>query len=208
MYVKYMLLIGAFASGGCSKPADKKPIHLDIEFPDATPVIAADPTPAEYVALAKNAIDTVKVLASKCVLDGYEDTGFTVLVDDCGVWKAADVVAVTKARKALDASKLMPETGFAPTLVTQIDAFDDWSSKLPKNEQGYWAQRWTGTLSKYQEMATTWNDWRPPTDAVPVDVGQMKGAKVDAGASGKLPWKSCTRGPCISFDNDKKPMNR
>lgn len=190
---------------GCSKPADKKPIHVDISFPDATPTVPADGTPKEYVALARTALDAVKTLASKCELyrTGAEDR----IIDNCGLWKPADVEALTKARKALDASPLAPETGFARSFAQRIDAFDDRSSKLYKNEQGYWAEYHFGAVAKYQELAMTWNDWRPPADAVPVDVGGQKNVKVDPGPSGHLEWVHCSDGPCID-PPDKKKANR
>lgn len=203
MHVKYIIML-ALGLAACSRAAEKKPIHVDVSFPDATPTLPADSTPTEYVMLAKNALEAIKTLASKCRLHRYEESDFDRIVDDCGIWKATDVAAVTNARKALDASPLAPETGFLPALVRQIDAFDDWSSKLWKDEQGYWARVETGTLFKYQEMATTWNDWRPPSDAVPVYVWQQGDVVIDAGAGGKLHWKHCSNGPCIVIDKEPK----
>ena len=193
---------------GCSKPGDKKPIHIDVSFPDATPTIPADSTPKEYVALAKTALDAVTTLVSKCELyrAGYDDA--ERITDSCGIWKAADVEALTKARKALDASPLAPDAGFGHSFATRIDAFDDMSSGLYKSEQGYWAESNRGTIARYQELAMTWNDWRPPADAVPVDVGGQKNVKVAPGPSGHLEWTKCSYGPCILLPKSDKKANR
>lgn len=195
---------------GCSKPEAKKPIHVDVTFPDASAKLADDTTPPEVVSKAKAALEAVKTLASKCgyYRAGYESEGFERVIDQCGIWKKADVEALTAARKALDASAGVPDAGFGGAFVRLVDAFDDRSSKLYKNEQGYWAEHRFGAIAKYQEIALTWNDWRPASERVEVDVGTRKDYEgkvlaIDGGANGHIEWKNCSNGPCVILEVPK-----
>lgn len=181
----------------CSKQESDKPKTVDVSWQDAAPPVVKDDSPPEYTALARAAIDAVKTLASRCELYAYENTEFDRIIDSCGIWKAAEVEALTRARKALEASTIGPKTGFAPSFVKQVQTFDDMSSKLYKNEQGYWAERGRGVPFRYQELALLWNSWRPASEAVPVDVAQQRAVKVTAGASGHIEWGHCSSGPCI-----------
>jgi hypothetical protein len=184
-------------AAGCSRPESKKPVRVEIHFADAAVPAAQDDTPAEHVALAKAALDALRALASHCELYDYAGTEFRRVVDNCGIWETKDVEALSRARKALDASQRAPQTGFAPVFTRRIREFDDMASKLYKNEQGYWAERNRGVLLRYQELALLWNTWRPASEAVPVDVGRQRAVKVAPGPRGYIEWAECSNGPCI-----------
>jgi hypothetical protein len=195
MHVRGLVLLCCL-SVACSKSETKKPLKLDLSFaePEAG-VVAADDTPAEYMVLARAALDAATKLASKCDLheSGYETT--VRFVDSCAVWSTADVEALKKAWSALDASPLAPEAGLAIGFLRRLRFFEQWVSSFEKSALGYWP-RVSGTLLYYQDVALAWTDWRPQT-VVRVDVGNTRYTKVDAGPSGHLEWGRCSEGTCI-----------
>jgi hypothetical protein len=200
MHVRAALLLSCVLLG-CAKPETnaKKSLTLDLSLaePEGGAPIAArvDDAPAEYVALARAALDEATRLAKKCDLQksGYEKT--VHYVDWCGVWKDADVPAMRKAAAALEASPLTPETGLAVGFLRRLRFFDEWVGSFTKSGLGYWPNA-SGTLLYYQDLAMAWNDWQPK-NPVPVDVGNTRYVKVDPGPSGHLEWGRCSTGTCI-----------
>lgn len=206
MHVRGVVLLSSAliaCSAACSRPETKKPLQLDLSFaePDggeagAAGAVLADEAPAEYVALARTALDAATKLASKCDLRerGYDDTN-THYVDSCVAWSGADVETMRKAFAAFIASPFAPEAGLAIGFARRLRFFAEWVGTFEKSALGYWP-RASGTLLYYQDLALAWNDWQPKR-VVAVDVGNTRYTKVDAGPSGRLEWGKCSAGPCI-----------
>lgn len=183
----------------CDAPSTKPSSDAKVVAPSAASAAPKISVADEaFVALARSARDAATAVASSCRFR-YDSFSDSPMYDDC-TWTPAKLATLRDAATALQVSSLR-DSGALPadaaTFAFHLRLFAEWvelARELPKR----------GTLRHYQELARTWNAWRP-TEKIAIDpvppMTRYGEPKWDGGA---LAWEQCPFGACLK-DKDAGP---
>lgn len=149
---------------------------------------APSATPDERtLTLAREARDAARRVAEACRIDReISDDGNSVRLTDRCRWKGDELARLRAAADALRAGA--PDAGGPEVFVEVVSLFAEWLART---------QGLSGTLSHYQDVARSWNSYRP-SEPIPIDAKVPDlGPDIDAGLETPLRWQRCSYGSCI-----------
>ena len=196
-----LAIVAALSSAsGCRGRTEAAPRRPPPIVTSAEAGAGASAASGPFLDRARAAREAAAKLAGSCYLVEEWAEDFERYHDVCR-WTAADADALRQAARGLAA--LAPEAGLGASFAEHVRLFVEWVELLAKADTSSdSAQRPSGTLAHYQELAAAWNALQP-AERVPLDVGKSSYLNPDGTPAparpdgGAFVWQRCSNGRCI-----------